>query len=160
MSYSFWVTPEYDARMRSGWVAATASMSMPSVSSKSTGVSASISSSFSSTQGRTPSSSSSPQLAALMPTGTTPRASGTSWLAQATAAIRSGWDSMVVSPRACWMVTGKTSPVAEDDDEVPSAELDGAGVVVPAGGEGQGGGERGRGGQEAQTVHGSSRESR
>ena len=41
--------------------------------------------------GRTPSSSSSPQLAALMPTGTTPSARGTSWLAQATAAIRSGF---------------------------------------------------------------------
>ena len=97
--------------MTSGAVSATASKSMPSVSSKSTGVSASSSSSRSSTQGRTPSSSSSPHVALLMPTGTTPRARGTSWFIHAMEATRSGFSSMTVSPKTCSMVTGNAASV-------------------------------------------------
>ena len=40
---------------------------------------------------------------------------GTSWLAQATVAIRSGWDSIVVSPKACLIVTGNCAAGAEED---------------------------------------------
>ena len=92
--------------MTSGWVSATASKSIPSVSSNSTGVSAPSSVSLSSTHGRTPSPSSSPQVALAIPTGTMPSARGTSWFIQATVATRSGLASIVVLPKACSMVTG------------------------------------------------------
>ncbi len=98
VSYSSCVMPELAARITSGCVSATASKSMPSVSSKSTGVSAPSSSSLSSTQGSTPSASSSPHVTSAMPTGTTPSASGTSWFDHATVATRSGFDSITVSP--------------------------------------------------------------
>ena len=64
-----------------------------------------------------------------MPTGTTPSASGTSWLAQLTVATRSGLASIVVVPRACSMVTGNCAAaeasgvedgVAEDAEELDS----------------------------------------
>ena len=53
-----------------------------------------------------------------MPTGTTPSASGTSWLAHATVATRSGWASIVVSPNACLMVTGNCAVGADEDSVV------------------------------------------
>ena len=120
--------------MTSGLVSATASKSMPSFSSKSTGVVPPSSLSFASTQGRTPSPSSSPKLAFAIPTGTIPRASGTSWLAQATVATRSGFSSMVVLPNACSTVIG-------NDAELPPA------AVVLGLGRPAAGGERYRGGE-------------
>jgi hypothetical protein len=56
-----------------------------------------------------------------MPTGTTPKASGTSWLAQLTVATRSGFVSIVVVPRACSIVIG-----------LKSADAAGASSVAPA----------------------------
>ena len=117
-------------------MSATASKSMPSVSSNSTGVSAPSSSSFSSTHGSRPSPSSSPKLAAAMPTGTTPRASGTSWLAQLTVATRSGLASMAAVPSACSMVIGNSvaaavgeAPADDDDVSSPAALLVEAALV-------------------------------
>src|SRR5699024_1882034 len=60
-----------------------------------------------------------PKFAAAIPTGTTPSASGTSWLAQATVATRSGFSSIVVVPSACSITIGEASPSPAAD--VPSA---------------------------------------
>lgn len=108
--------------MTSGSVSATASKSMPSFSSNRTGVLAPSSSSFFSTQGSTPSPSSSPKSAEAMPTGTTPRASGTSWLAQFTVATRFGFSLRVALPSACSTVSGNVPEDFPDDsaDEVES----------------------------------------
>lgn len=64
--------------MTSGFVLNTSVSGTPSVSSKSAGVWAPRAVSFSWTQGITPSPSSSPHVAFDIPTGATPRASGTS----------------------------------------------------------------------------------
>ncbi|MNT86897.1 hypothetical protein D3C72_2272430 [compost metagenome] len=92
--------------MTSGCVAATASKSMPSPSSNSTGFAALSSVSRFATHGSRPSPSSSPKLAAAKPTGTMPSASGTSWFAQATVATRCGFFAIVVVPNACLMTMG------------------------------------------------------
>ena len=57
-----------------------------------------------------------------MPTGTTPRASATSWLLHPTAATRSGLLGIVVSPRACVIVIGNVSSAAAEP--VEAGELD------------------------------------
>ena len=59
-----------------------------------------------------------------MSTGTTPSASGTSSLAHATVAIRSGLDSTVVWPKACSTVTGKASSAGAVAAGVVSSEAD------------------------------------
>ena len=108
--------------MTSGSVSATASKSIPSVSSNNTGGSASSSSRRSSTHGSMPLPSSSPKVAAAIPTGTTPRASGTSWLAHATVATRSGASSMVVVPSACSITTGNDPDPPDAAVPVDSSE--------------------------------------
>ena len=79
VSYSSWVMPEYEARITSGSVSATASKSMPSVSSNSTGVSApsSVELRLRPRAARRPRRRR-PTWPSHMPTGTTPNASGTS----------------------------------------------------------------------------------
>ena len=67
---------------------------------------------------------SSPQVDLDMPTGTTPRARGTSWLAQPTVATRSGAFSIVVSLKACSMVTGKAAEFALSAEETDSLLVD------------------------------------
>ncbi len=54
-----------------------------------------------------------PQVILVAPTGTTPRASAWSWSVQPRVATRVGSSSMVVSPKACSIVTGKASASAE-----------------------------------------------
>src|SRR5688500_1315610 len=60
------------------------------------------------------------------PTGTTPRAMATSSLTQETVATRCGCLSMVVSPKACLMVTGSC---ALEDSAADEAEEEAAGPV-------------------------------
>ena len=50
-----------------------------------------------------------PQVSFVAATGTTPSASALSWSVQPRVATRCGSSSMVVSPKACSMVTGKAS---------------------------------------------------
>ena len=59
----------------------------------------------------------------LIPTGTTPRASGTSWFAHDTVATRFGFAVIVVSPNAWSMVTGKASEDPADAAVPPSLEV-------------------------------------
>src|SRR5699024_1545833 len=117
--------------MTSGWVSATCSKGMPSVSSKSTGSSPPSSAILSSVHGMMPFSSSSPQVDLDMPTGTIPNARGTSWFAQPTVATRSGLDSMTVSPSACSTVMGNWDSSAglldSASDPFPYADSDDAG---------------------------------
>ncbi|MNC57024.1 hypothetical protein D3C75_1066550 [compost metagenome] len=83
-----------------------ASKSRPSVSWKIFGLSTLSSLSFLAVQGRSPLLSCTPKLAAEKPTGTTPRARTTSWLAHWMVATRSGFLGMVVSPKACLITMG------------------------------------------------------
>ena len=53
-----------------------------------------------------------PQVSLVAPTGTTPRARAWSWSLQPRVATRFGSFSMVVSPKACSIVTGKASASA------------------------------------------------
>src|SRR5699024_5194507 len=76
-----------------------------------------------------------------IPTGMTPSANGTSWLAHATVATRSGRSSIVVVPSACSITTGK---FAEDPAaavlpdwaaaEAPRADIASAAVAELANG--------------------------
>src|SRR5699024_7727050 len=85
---------------------------------------------LSSVHGMMPLSSSSPQVDLDMPTGTIPKARGTSWFAQPTVATRSGLDSMTVSPSACSTVMGNWDSSAglldSASDPFPSADSDAA----------------------------------
>src|SRR5699024_4569183 len=112
-----------------------------SVSSKSSGVSPPSSASLSSVHGIIPLSLSSPHVDLDIPTGVMPKASGTSWFAQPTVAIRSGFDSMTVSPRACSTVTGNCAasaglldselePLAGSDAAEPLASAESASSLV------------------------------
>ena len=56
-----------------------------------------------------------------MPTGTTPSASGTSWLAHATVATRSGRSSIVVVPYTCSIDTGNVDSALLDSSTAGAA---------------------------------------
>src|SRR5688572_20762196 len=100
--------PELVARIRSGASSATSSIGAPSASSYRTGASAPASSTAASNQSVEPASLP-PQVILVAPTGTTPSATAWSWSVQPRVATRVGSDSIVVSPSACSMVTGKAS---------------------------------------------------
>ena len=100
--------PELVARIRSGASLATSSIGAPSASSYRTGASAPSSSTSASNQSEEPASLP-PQVSLVAPTGTTPSASALSWSVQPRVATRVGSSSIVVSPNACSMVTGKAS---------------------------------------------------
>ena len=90
---------------------ATSSIGAPSASSYRTGASAPASSTAASNHSVEPASLP-PQVIFVAPTGTTPSARAWSWSVQPRVATRVGSDSMVVSPKACSMVTGKASASA------------------------------------------------
>src|SRR5699024_76870 len=73
----------------------------------------------------------SPHMVFAMPTGTMPRASGTSWLPQFTVATRWGSDSMTVWPKAWSICTGQL-PLPELEPEVPAGSSDRAELEQPA----------------------------
>ena len=106
--YSASVMPELVAKMTSGWASATSSIGAPSASSYRTGASAPGSSISASNQSLEPPALP-PQVSLVDATGTTPRASALSWSVQPSVATRCGSSSIVVSPKACSMVTGKAS---------------------------------------------------
>ena len=74
-----------------------------------------------------------PHVKSPVATGTTPSAATTSWDAQPIVAIRVGFDSMVVVPKACVSVTGKAAALATGDalgaDEALGA-VDAPGIVA------------------------------
>ncbi len=123
--YSASVMPELVARIRSGASSATSCTGMPSESSYRSGASPPTSASSASNQSEEPSSLP-PQVSLVAPTGTTPRASALSWSVQPRVATRLGSDSIVVSPKACSMVTGKapssTDVVLPEDSSAVSVE--------------------------------------
>ena len=94
--------------MTSGASFATSSIGAPSASSYRTGASAPSSAISASNQSDEPASLP-PQVSLVAPTGTTPSDRTASWSDQPRVATRVGSSSIVVSPYACSIVTGKAS---------------------------------------------------